>query len=170
MNTSEISRALSGNSKTKQIFLGVFPSDRLPIKPQLPCALVCNTDPSNAPGQHWIAMYIDTFGNGEFFDSYGQPPGIKSFQEFLENNSKLGYCCNSEQLQGELTSVCGQYCIFYLVYRLSGFRLDDIRCRFPKDRFTSDCYVVEWVRKHCKVSTEVFEDEILFNQICLPMM
>ena len=35
--------------------------------------LVCNTDPSNRPGSHWIAIYVED-GRGEFFDSFGRRP------------------------------------------------------------------------------------------------
>ena len=39
-------------------FDGVFSSDRLPTKPRL---LVCNTDPSDMPGEHRIAIYVDDY-------------------------------------------------------------------------------------------------------------
>jgi len=37
-------------------FDGVFSSDSLLTKPIL---LVCNTDPSTMPGEHWIAIYVE---------------------------------------------------------------------------------------------------------------
>ena len=49
---------------------GVFSSDRLPTKPRL---LVCNTDPSDESGEHWIAIYVDDDGHyAEYFDSLGR--------------------------------------------------------------------------------------------------
>jgi len=51
-------------------FDGLFNSDRLPTKAIL---LVCNTDPSYMPGEHWIAIYVDDHGRyGEYFDSLGR--------------------------------------------------------------------------------------------------
>ena len=40
-------------------FDGVIACDRLPTKPRL---LVCNTDKSDEPGEHWIAIYGDDDG------------------------------------------------------------------------------------------------------------
>jgi hypothetical protein len=69
------------------VFHGVFPSDMIPPVEKYPVAMVCNTDPHDKPGQHWIAMYISDDGIGEYFDSYGQPPFIGNFIEFLNNET-----------------------------------------------------------------------------------
>jgi hypothetical protein len=63
MNTGQIELILRRNIDN---FDGVFSRDRLPDKPRL---LVCNTDPSSRPGQHWIAIYVGEDGRGEYFDS-----------------------------------------------------------------------------------------------------
>jgi hypothetical protein len=39
--------------------------DMLPKINQLPPGIVINTDPSNKPGEHWVAMYIDINGVGD---------------------------------------------------------------------------------------------------------
>jgi hypothetical protein len=44
---------------------------RLPTTPRM---LVCSSDPSTKPGQHWIAIYVDENGHGEYFDTYGRQP------------------------------------------------------------------------------------------------
>jgi len=50
----------------------VFTCNSLPMKPRL---LVCNTDQSNRPGEHWIAIYVDDDGRyGEYFDPLGRAP------------------------------------------------------------------------------------------------
>jgi len=41
---------------------GVISVDSLPEDPHL---LVCNTDPSDRPDRHWIAIYVN---NGDFFN------------------------------------------------------------------------------------------------------
>ena len=56
MNT-DLNRAIRLYAKR---FDGVFSSDRLPTKPRL---LVCNTDPSDESGEHWIAIYVDDDGH-----------------------------------------------------------------------------------------------------------
>ncbi len=63
MNSDEIDRFLSQRLRD---FDGVFrySMDNLPDDPHL---LVCNTDPSDKPGRHWIAIYVDENGRGDFF-------------------------------------------------------------------------------------------------------
>ena len=51
MNTDQLDRTIRLYAKR---FDGVFSSDRLPTKPRL---MVCNTDPSDESGEHWIAIY-----------------------------------------------------------------------------------------------------------------
>ena len=51
MNSDEIDRFLRGYLRD---FDGVFSVDNMPEDPHL---LVCNTDPSDKLGRHWIAIY-----------------------------------------------------------------------------------------------------------------
>jgi len=53
MNIHELQRIISRYVKR---FDRVFSSDALPKKPRL---LACSTDPSDIPGEHWIAIYVD---------------------------------------------------------------------------------------------------------------
>ena len=75
MNTLQIKRALEHNKFTKKNFCGVFAADKIPKSfDTFPCGFVANRDPSTEPGTHWVAFYFSSPENGEFFDSYGQPP------------------------------------------------------------------------------------------------
>ena len=49
MKSEDIERAVRRRVRR---FDGVFAADRLPNDP---CLLVCNTDPSHNPGEHWVA-------------------------------------------------------------------------------------------------------------------
>ena len=66
----------------------VSPSDRLPhgIRTK-PRGYILNTDPSNKRGSHWVAMYLMEHGKGEYWDSYGEAPGLytQNFTQFLNN-------------------------------------------------------------------------------------
>ena len=77
MNTDEIERKLSRRID------GVFSIDTLPDKPRL---LVCNTDPSDKPGQHWVCIHVED-GRGEYFDSFGRRP-TTLFERYLNR-----HCC-----------------------------------------------------------------------------
>ena len=67
MNSDKIDRFLRSRLRD---FDGVFSVDNLPEDPHL---LVCNTDPSDKPGRHMVAIYIEN-GRGDFFDSFGRRP------------------------------------------------------------------------------------------------
>jgi hypothetical protein len=60
MNTLEINRYL----KKFPQFKGTYPRDMLPTINRLPACVVINTDPSNEPGEHWVAVFIDRNGSG----------------------------------------------------------------------------------------------------------
>ena len=39
-----------------------------------PSSDVINLDPSYKPGSHWVAVYFDRNGEGEYFNSLGRYP------------------------------------------------------------------------------------------------
>ena len=78
-----------------------------------PCGIIANTDPSYKPGEHCIAFYLKTPMSGEFFDSFGNPPGFynRNFETSL-NDHVLEWTSNNHALQSELSNVCGEYTFF----------------------------------------------------------
>ena len=57
MNTKQIWQALTCNTKTEPYFDGVFPINELKNIKDKPELIICNTDPSNKPGQHWVLFF-----------------------------------------------------------------------------------------------------------------
>jgi hypothetical protein len=167
MNTAKIGRALRNHQSTSQHFIGVFPSDQLPGGlPFKPCALVINTDPADKPGQHWVAAYFDSNGAVDYFDSYGLEPTVRNIDQFLHTHSDFVFC-NRHQVQGYLSSVCGQYCIFFLSRRCAGASMSDIVQHFSNNQpFVCDSYVCAWVNKRFGLLTEAFENDVVINQLC----
>ena len=103
MNTQQIDRFLR---QCLPDFDGVFSIDTFPEHPRL---LVCNTDPSNEPRRHWVAISVRD-GRGEFFDSFGRAPnGI--FERYL-NRHCLYWTYNDRRLQSIVSKFCGHYCIY----------------------------------------------------------
>jgi hypothetical protein len=144
---NQLSFAMIKNSHTKEYFLGVFPSDKLPKSVKLPCALIINTDPAHLPGQHWIAIFIDAFGIASYFDSFGLKPNISKVVEFLKRNSVcVEY--NNTQLQAITSSVCGQYCAIFLLYMTL--------------TFCSECFLTHFTMQY-ENNDEIIEKE--FNRI-----
>ena len=133
MDTNEIDRFVrkecGGN------FQGVFSADTLPKKPRL---LICNTDPSNLPGTHWIAIFVDS-RRGEYFDSFGRKPS-DSFEDYMNDNC-TDWTYNTRQLQSITSSYCGFYCCFYCMFRCKGYDLFRIVNMFTRDTGLNDSIV-----------------------------
>ena len=126
--------------------MGVFSSDTLPTSiNKRPAIIICNTDPSDKIGEHWLCIYIDKNRHGEFFDSFGRKPG-RPFCEFL-NRHCINWTYNDKQLQHALSSVCGYYCIFFSIYKSYGHNMYKIVCAFTDNPIINDCLVVRFVRK-----------------------
>jgi len=119
-------------------FIGVYARDTLPYRVQLPMALIVNTDKRSQPGTHWVAIYIDTNGVGEYFDSYGLPPLYMEFLEFLLVNAPNGYFCNKITLQCFDCVTCGKYCAAYCVTRLKGFTYAYFISLFTSNTYRND--------------------------------
>jgi len=99
-------------------FGGVFARDTLPLSVNTPIGLIINTDKQDQPGSHWVAIYIDSNGIGEYFDSYGVPPLYEEINVFLFNNCPNGIFCNYVTLQCISCITCGEYCVAYIICRL----------------------------------------------------
>ena len=147
MDSLEIVRILKQDRFTKHYFRGVFACDQLPTRyvPR-PSAFVVNTDPSNKPGQHWVAIYITQNGEGEYFDSYGQKPTLPQLKSFLKENASL-INFNRQPLQGPLSAVCGQYTIFFLLHRCRGSSMRNITHLFSSDKMDNDITVNDFIKK-----------------------
>ena len=119
MDNLQIARLLAMDPRTRPIFRGVVPKDGLPTTiDALPVAFVCNTEDGDEPGEHWIALYLDADGRGDYFCSYGLPPRHTAFRTF-EHWSEWTH--NSKILQSPLSNVRGQYCVAYVLLRCNGF-------------------------------------------------
>ena len=121
MDTNQLRRLLA----PVHGFKGVYSRDTLPKQVTYPCALICNTDQASGPGEHWVAMYIDSLGYGEYFDSYGILPLHKGMTNFM-NHVCTYWKYNTQKLQGKNSRVCGHYCIVYLWCKAHGHSMDDM--------------------------------------------
>jgi hypothetical protein len=123
MNTLEILKLLKNDQAVGQIFLGVYPADMLPKITQFPAALIANLDPSTEPGTHWVSLYFNKTGICEYFDSFGRKPGF--LERYILKNCKK-YVYNNKQVQEIFTTVCGQLCIYVLLWRVRGVSFKEI--------------------------------------------
>lgn len=146
MNTKEIRRALQG---IKARSVGVYAADRIPFRISFPAAIVANTDPSNLPGSHWIAIYIDKNGCGIYFDSYGLPPMSTHHIRRLKKICKR-YRWNRICFQSLDSKVCGEFCIAYLYHMCEGKSLQRFCKLFTRDTFENDRLAAKFYDKIIK--------------------
>ena len=133
MNTREIERSLEADAVSRGVFQGVFSADTLPRQPRL---LVCNTDESTKPGQHWIAIHVDTNGRGEYFDSFGREPD----EHFESHTNKhcTRWTFNRKQLQRIISSFRGYYCCMFCMLGCRRVDMTYIINMFPTDTAFND--------------------------------
>ncbi len=141
MDAGKIKRLLK--KRCGRSFLGVFSIDRLPstLPPRRPLLLVCNTDPHDRPGSHWIVMFIDL--NGEFFDSFGQEPA-PAFRRYLEHYCN-SFTVNSKPIQSVLSAFCGHYAVFYCLMKTLNYSMSDIDNAFSSDTALNDYLIHRFV-------------------------
>ncbi len=165
MNSIEIAKILKSDSMVSKCFLGVYASDQLPRRRvTAPCALVANTDPITKSGQHWVAFHVSNDRQGTYFDSYGKPPAVNIFEEFLDKNCHE-WTFNKKRIQGNFSSTCGQYSIYFLTHKCRGYSLPEIVSAF--DGYDdNDEAVVEFVNSRYDVNTDVLDVEFIVKQIC----
>ena len=105
---------------------------------------MCNTDDGDEPGEHWIALYLDADGRGDYFCSYGLPPRHAAFRTFM-NEHCSEWTHNSKRLQSPFSNGCGQYCVAYVLLRCNGFSMRTFINIFGTDLVANDCRVFDWL-------------------------
>ena len=149
MNSLQLQQILSNDPFIKKSFDGVYACDELSsiTVNSYPKSYIVNTDPKDLPGAHWIAIYFTDELNAEFFDSYGLHPSNynNQFIRFIERNS-VHWIHNKKQLQSLFSTVCGQYCVYYLYNRCRMIPMYSIVNRFELDKLRNDQLVYHFVK------------------------
>ncbi len=121
MNTAQLYSILGTDSEVSRFFVGVFPSNKIPIVEQ--GCMVINEEPSGKEGSHWVALFKFDNGIVEYFDSYGRQPTAKWIKAYL--TGELVVVCE-KQVQSLLSDTCGHHCVYYLCHRTRGMPYEDI--------------------------------------------
>lgn len=150
---------MTENWLTKKYFAGTYASDHLPtIQNEGKNHYIVNFDPSNEPGSHWIAIILNKNRPSEYFDSYGfPPPKHLPFEEFMQGN----FIFNTVELQSPLTTVCGQYCMHFLMQRARGYNMRDIVSDFSHDKAVNDLLVNTAVEETFGTDLKVIDIQLL---------
>ena len=140
MNSEQLISILKQDPYTASIFRGVYPINRLPtIRNGI---YVINTAPDTHPGLHWVAFFV-TDSSIEYFDSYGGDPPTALHRW----GKKKQWIINPIPLQSPLTSVCGQYCLYYLLHRTRGIDMFELLMDFDADVDRNDKLVYDFVEE-----------------------
>ena len=132
--------------RNEKIFKKVCAFDQLE-KPVFPSAYVINTDPSNEPGENWIAFYFDKRGRGEYFDSYGLAPAFVGLDSYMDIYSLAGWIYNRKTLQALFSNVCNYYCVYYILFRCRGVPLHVIVSDFTSNLTENDRSISRFIRE-----------------------
>ena len=141
MNTFQIEEVCRSDPMIAAHFAGVYARDKLPEFPELGKFYVCNTDKQDNIGSHWIVMFINNFRN-EYFDSLADDMVHNEFSNFMNSCYERA----SVQTQESFSTVCGQYCIFYMSLRVRGFSIKDIVYILNEQDDVSDVFVIGFIK------------------------
>jgi hypothetical protein len=147
MLESTLEEALLKDIHTSKIYGGVLSRDELPNKVGYPSCYIINTKPRLHKGEHWLAVFYDKNGYGDFFDSYGQHPSHFMLASFMDRTAKT-WSFNKRRIQG-LSSFCGFYCLLYLFCRSRNNSIDFFR-HFGKNTLLNDRKVQANINKYNK--------------------
>ena len=143
MNTKQLWNALCLNPVTNKYFDGIYSSNTLKEIKERPDLIICNTDPSNKPGEHWVLFFFNQ-NSVDFFDSLGREIKYYGsvFLDFIANFvSNYQQCL--KRTQPVNSDLCGQYCLYYAYAKCNGFSMEEIIHNISDSE-----YVVNFVNKN----------------------
>ena len=145
MNTLQLDRTLDKISG----FLGAFSYNQIPKSRRTMFSLILNTDSSDEPGSHWIALIYKN-GVYYFMDSYGRdltnvtfPDKFrKSMEKYMGKKSCI-YC--NKFLQQLTSNTCGAYACYFIYMLSSGFTLRKTLEVFSTNLKNNDDYIMKFI-------------------------
>ena len=154
---------LSGDKFTKLSFKGVYAIDEMKLVETVPypSSFVINLDPSYKPVSHWVAVYFDRNGVGEYFDSFAHYPPYE-VDHFLRSHAK-GWQYNPMQVQELYTMTCGQFVVFYIYQKSRGLTLEVILRKYfsPHNKLKNDLLVRDFVKLHYHHDAKVIDSNFI---------
>ena len=148
MNTKQLWNALTHNPETNFYFDGIFSVDTLSIIRERPELIICNTDPSDKPGKHWVLFFFKG-KSVDFYDSLGQDINYYGslFLDFIKNFAHdYKQCIRRTQLIDN--DLCGHYCLYYALCKCNGDSMEKII-----DSMVSSDHVIDVVNKNFYICT-----------------
>ena len=143
MDSFELLGICNRDTDIGKMFIGVLPSNKLPKVTSRPSCFIANTKPDTHTGEHWIAIFINKEGYGDYFCSFGMPPQ-QVFAKFMnEHCEKWNY--TSKTIQQPYSITCGQYALFFLHARAKGLPMFKILDLFTNNQEENDEIVTAYI-------------------------
>lgn len=164
MDSTTLSQLLSkAIDPTKCYAAGVFPRDLLTFElfPRFPGCCIANIDDSSKPGQHWVAYYVRSANDYEFFDSFGLAPSDYRFPNDWISPTYL----TTFAVQSDFSNACAHFCLYYLHSKTLGFSLPTIVRSFSSvnliwnDKLVKK-FVSKFSRPHSFVHSPILPDPL----------
>ena len=136
MNTNELKILLERDGRISKYYnynvfaLDQFLTNRI-IEHQLNGLYIVNDEISSAAGSHWIIVFFDE-KQAVFFDSFAKTPNTYGLDGKLKNIGKK-FSQLQFPLQSSLSTLCGEYCIFFSYHLSRGHSLQQVMKYFKKD-------------------------------------
>ena len=136
-------------------FVGVFSRDQIPSSKQFsryPAYFISNTDNSKGTGKHLVAFYFSSPTQLEFFDSFARlysDYGFNSITDLYPNLQEVIKV--NRRIQDNYSCVCGHFCLYFLVFRLHNYSLNQILRSFSvHDTAWNDKQVFSFIKQLVK--------------------
>lgn len=165
MDSDLLDKVLKKDRDTREHFRGVYARDALPANPKNGFYII-NFDKTGEPGSHWVSVEIGKKFNS-YFDSYGKPPPFHHLLKFLSGKK---FRRNTQQVQHEYSTTCGQWCLYFIWRRCNGWNMKNITTPFKtKNHLLNDHVMNNIIRKRFKLDKKVIDRPFLKKQICRKM-
>jgi hypothetical protein len=148
MLSYQIDSILRKNPHTQKYYEGCFAADQIPTKfHSYPKCMVVNTDDSDEPGEHWVAIFITSPRHVEFYDSLGESrirseKIAKFINQFPNIKNNIG-----KFVQSPFSASCGEHAIYFLHMRCKGYGFDSIIRKLFNSKTKADKLVKNFIMR-----------------------
>lgn len=157
-------------SEIRSAFVGVYAVDeleRIPAHNKSFGSVVINTDPAHLPGEHWVVVCMN-HGYAEYFDPLGLPPS-RQIRQFLKSHFKNKVERNLIRYQSITSSLCGAYCILYILSRFRNQELgmDNLLANLfkPLSFAENDINVQRFMSSRYNLHLPIIDGAFIMNRI-----
>lgn len=134
MRARKLKQILTKNPYTRRVFLGVYPSCKVPVSKRKSYCFISNTQSHEKTGKHWVVWFIKN-DRVLFFDSFGRSPYNAdfphSFMDMAERFQKCSYV--AKPVQHPSSAWCGLHCMHFIFMLAVGLSVDEFLKNYEKN-------------------------------------